>query len=58
MDPWISENWKTLYSGKSCRTGLRLKFDRGIDPEVRRAIKDYCKWLRKISFFLSGYRFI
>lgn len=29
------------------RSGIRLKIDQEVDPEVRRAIKEFARWLRK-----------
>ena len=45
MNIWISEEWKDVYNG-TCRTGLRLKSDKDVDSEVKRACKEFCKWLR------------
>ncbi len=33
------------------RNGLRLRSLKGVDPEVRRACLDFCKWLRKNIYF-------
>lgn len=30
-----------------CRTGLRLRSEKGVDSEVRRACLEFAKWLRK-----------
>lgn len=46
LNPWKCNNWKTIYANTNCRYGLRLKFDKNVDNEVRRACKEYCKWLR------------
>lgn len=53
MHIWTLTNWEKYYNleEKSHRTGLRLKFDTDVDPEVRRAIKEFCKWLRQEYFF-------
>ena len=45
MNIWISEEWKDVYNG-TCRTGLRLKSDKDVDSEVKRACKEFCKQLR------------
>lgn len=45
MNIWTSEEWKNLYQG-TYRTGLRLKSDKDVDSEVKRACKEFCKWLR------------
>ncbi|MGW6190272.1 hypothetical protein ACWFRC_05890 [Bacillus cereus] len=53
MHIWTLTNWEEYYNleEESHRTGLRLKFDKDVDPEVRRAIKEFCKWLRREYFF-------
>ncbi|MBJ8069588.1 hypothetical protein BWGOE4_16160 [Bacillus mycoides] len=53
MHIWTLTNWEKYYNleEKRNRTGLRLKFDTDVDPEVRRAIKEFCKWLRREYFF-------
>ena len=53
MHIWTIENWvKHLdYYSYPYRKGLRLKFDKDVDPEVRRALKEFCKWLRQEYFF-------
>lgn len=28
------------------RTGLRLRFDKGIDENVKRSLKEFCVWMR------------
>ena len=43
---WTCEDWNR-YVDPSCRKGLRLRFDRGVDPEVRRACMEFARWLRK-----------
>ena len=46
MDIWKSEVWKDKYKDHNVRKGLRLKFDRGIDEELKTGFKEYCRWLR------------
>ena len=49
---WQLENWKTILAPQEPRrTGLRLRFDTAVDPEVRRAYKDFAQWLRQSYFF-------
>lgn len=50
---WTIENWmKNIDLEKAGhRTGLRLRFDKGVDPEVRRACKEFAAFLRKEYFF-------
>lgn len=51
MNPWICDKWGSTYSNSNCRTGLRLKFDKDVHIEVKRASKEYCNWLRKRYYF-------
>lgn len=47
---WTSNNWNEYISEKS-RPGIRLKFDKNVDPEVKRACKQYVNWLRTQYYF-------
>lgn len=52
MHLWTLTNWEKYYStSKNIRSGLRLKFDKDVNIEVKRACKEFCKWLRKNYFF-------
>lgn len=53
MHIWTIEQWKRKYStdSQNYRTGLRLRMDRDVDPEVKRACKEFFQWLRKEYFF-------
>ena len=50
---WTIENWEQNIDlmEEGHRTGFRLRFDSGIDPEVRRACKEFAAFLRKEYFF-------
>lgn len=50
MHIWTIDAWKNHLSN-SCRTGLRLRFEQDVDPEVRRACICFARWLRKEYFF-------
>ena len=66
LDIWRMLQWKKyLAPTTNRRTGLRLKFDSNIDPEVRRACKDFAKWLRgryvfplRIPVYIKGKKYI
>ena len=47
MNLWKSKKYLKTRDAFSPRSGLRLRFDHGVDPEVRRACKEFAKWLRK-----------
>ncbi len=47
MNIWTSKRWKKVYAGKSVRSGIRLSIEKNVDPEVRRAIKEFTAWMRE-----------
>ena len=51
MDLWNCKNWQNILNIESVRSGVRLKFDSEIDPEVRRSCKEFLLWLRKKYYF-------
>lgn len=52
MHIWTLPDWEKYYGEPNKhRRGLRLKFDKDVDPEVRRACKEFCKWLRSEYYF-------
>ena len=48
MNLWTCDDWSTYvdYTYEWHREGLRLKFDKSVDTEVKRSCKSYCDWLR------------
>ena len=46
MKLWQSEEWKNFYKDGQHRTGLHVRYESGVDPEVKRAIGEYVAWLR------------
>ena len=50
---WTLENWEKNIDldDKNHRTGLRLKFDKGVDIEVRKACKEFAAFMRREYFF-------
>lgn len=46
MDLWTMKKWVQRYDTSCIRHGVRLRCDKEIDPEVRRACKEFCQWLR------------
>lgn len=42
---WECKDW-SKYIDTNRRTGIRQRFDSGVDKEVRRACKEYIAWLR------------
>lgn len=51
MSVWKLEKWRKFYDLKTNRIGLRLRIDNGVNPEVRRACKEFCQWIRKQYIF-------
>lgn len=46
MNIWNKTAWKVFYGDEIKRRGLRVRFDSGVDDEVKRACKDFISWLR------------
>lgn len=53
MHIWKMKKWITVldYDKRSYRSGLRLKFDKGIDPELKEECKRFAAWLRNEYIF-------
>lgn len=53
MHIWTLRAWEKYYdlSDAKHRTGLRTRFEKGVDPEVRAACLRFCAWLRTEYFF-------
>lgn len=47
---WMLNKWKE-YIAPDTRKGLRMRFDANVDPEVRRAYKEFAKFLRREYYF-------
>ena len=50
---WTIDDWEKNIdlTREGHRTGLRLRFDKDIDSEVRRACKEFAVFLRREYFF-------
>lgn len=42
---WECENWGNFVSN-NCRKGVRLRFDKNVDEEVKRACTEFVYWLK------------
>ena len=52
MHIWTIANWENnLQKGISRRTGLRFRYDKSVDPEVKRACTQFAIWLRSEYYF-------
>ena len=49
MHIWTIRKWEKLINTQdsNLRKGLHIRFDKKVDPEVRRACKEFCAWIRK-----------
>ena len=47
---WECKDW-SAFLDTDCRKGIRLRFDKAVDKEVRRACKEYVFWLRTQNDF-------
>ena len=43
---WECKDWGK-YIDWECRSGIRLRFEKGVDPEVKRACMEFVWWLRE-----------
>ena len=43
---WECKDW-SKYIDWECRSGIRLRFEKGVDPEVKRACTEFVWWLRE-----------
>ena len=51
MNIWKSTKWKSYYKNADQRQGIRIRYEKGVDPEVKRAIGDFINWLRSEYVF-------
>lgn len=51
MHLWTIENWVKIYEGQKIRSGLRVRHDPGVHPEMRGAIMRFVAWLRTEYYF-------
>ncbi len=51
MNLWEIQEWKEIYGNLPLRKGLRLRCEKDVAPEVKRACKEFCKWLRSNYYF-------
>lgn len=51
MSIWECDKWEEYLNNVPHRSGIRLRFEKGVDPEVRRAIIEFIDWLKSIYAF-------
>lgn len=47
MHLWQLNKWRTFYSGIECRRGFRIRGDKAVDEEIKQAILNFGKWVRR-----------
>ena len=46
VDIWKMKKWEAYYLGCYHRSGLRVDYEKTVDPNVKRACKEFVSWLR------------
>ena len=47
MNPWSSKKYKKVYDNSDVRTGIALRFEKGVHSDIKSLFTDFTKWLRK-----------
>ena len=47
MNPWKCKKYKDIYTDASVRTGIRLRFEKDVDSEIKVIFGNFVKWLRR-----------
>jgi len=53
MNIWKIKKWESIYdlSNPNHRCGVHIRYDKGVDYDVRKACKEFLSWLRKENIF-------
>lgn len=53
MHIWTIEKWKKEYGSdyEKLRQGIYVRYEKEVDPEVRQACIEFCRWMRREYFF-------
>ncbi len=51
MNPWSAKNYKKIYDNSDVRTGIALRFEKGVHSDIKSLFTDFTKWLRKNYYF-------
>ncbi len=52
MHIWTITKWKKIVDcSVPHRSGIRFRYDKNVDPEVKRAVSDFAVWLRTEYYF-------
>lgn len=51
MNPWKSEKFNSIYLNSDVRTGIALRFEKGVHKDIKLLFINFTKWLRKNYVF-------
>ena len=51
MNPWSAKNYRKIYDNSAVRTGIALRFEKGVHGDIKLLFTDFAKWLRKNYHF-------
>lgn len=51
MNPWKSKKHKKIYENSNVRTGIALRFEKGVHEDIKSLFIDFAKWLRINYYF-------
>ena len=51
MNIWQIDKWKKYYGEHPSPSGLRVRYEKNVDPEVKRSVQECVIWLRSKYFF-------
>ena len=51
MNIWQSQKWQDFYKENPCRNGLHIRYEKIVDSEVKRAIRECVNWMRREYYF-------
>lgn len=46
MDLWQSQKWRAFYQNYTHRSGIRIRFEKNVNANVKRSIVDLIRWVR------------
>ena len=47
MNPWLAKKYKKIYNNTDVRTGIALRFEKGVHSDIKSLFTDFTKWLRR-----------
>lgn len=46
MNPWKAKKYIKIYENSDVRTGIALRFEKGVHEDIKSLFNDFAKWLR------------